>query len=597
MVGTNGIDTGLGILTTRIGRRFVWVFLGCAFVPLVAFALLALLHVSTELRRQNELSLHDGAKTAGMGIAARLSQLAGDFALLRETVRRLRDGQPLADAVALVEPLRQRCARVWVADGPDVQVLWGDGAGEVPSLQGAELAHLATGKPLLRSSAGTGPLVACASLQSGAADSPILVAELQSGWLWDVEELRVRGSEVAVFDGARQPLFHSFRQLPEVAALFAAVVRQPASGSVDWQVGDAPHIARYWRAFLRPQYGLDLLIVQSRARSDVLTAVHGFEKWFALTALGALLCVLVTSLVQMRRTLGPIVALGEATRRVAAGDFTAHVAIRSPDEFGDLGVAFNHMTRQLAENVRRREQTEHDLVGSRDAALAAARAKAEFVTNVSHEFRTPMTEILSATEILASLVDGDPAACHEFATIAHLGAQRLSRLVDDVLELGVGSQWQLEPTDLGATIVEALAALPAAVAPRVRVQVADGLPRVGGVHHRLVDTWLRLLDNAAKFSPAASPIELRAMVVGSTVVVEIQDQGVGISRLELDHIFEPFQQVGRDQLTNKATGTGLGLTIVRNTVERQGGCIEVDSELGNGATFRVAMPALVEATV
>lgn len=588
-------EPGLSVLTTRIGRRFVWMFLGCAFLPLVAFALMALAHVSSEMRRQNEAGLHDAAKTAGMGLAARLGQLGGDFELLREVVRRRHDGKD-AEASALVDKLAARCGAAWLV-GPDgSEILWGGGALSLPDLTPTETAHLRRGKPLVRSLLPADRLVALAALLPGAPDSPLLVAELRRDWLWDVEELRGRGAEVAVFDGARQALFQSFREIPDAGILFAAVAAQPASGTVEWTVGGAPHVARYWRAFLLPQYGLDLLIVQSRLRSDTLAAVHGFEKWFVLTALGALLCVLGTSLLQMRRTLGPIVALAEATRKVAAGDFSARVEIGSHDEFGDLGRAWNHMTGQLAENIARREATERDLVASRDAALAAVRAKAEFVTNVSHEFRTPMSEILGATEILMHLGDEDSAARTEFTAMAHFGAERLSRLVDDVLDLGGGSHWELAPTDVLATIQAAVAALPPALAERVSVQVDRSLQRVDAVEHRLVDTWRRLLDNAAKFSPADSTIELRATMCDGEVQVEVADRGVGIAPTDLDGIFEPFRQFGRDQLTDKATGTGLGLSIVRNTVLRHGGRVEVDSELGRGSTFRVRLPvALVAA--
>jgi signal transduction histidine kinase len=588
------MDPGLGVLTTRIGRRFVWMFLGCAFLPLVAFALLALAHVSRELRHQNEIGLHDAAKTAGMGLAARFSQLAGDFELLREVVRRRGDGQSDA-ATALVDQLDGRSCCAWIVWPDRREALWGGGELRYDDLTAVELAHLQAGKPLVRSLLPNDRLAAFSLLAPGAAGSPLMVVELRRDWLWDVEELRGRGAEVAVFDGRRQPLFQSFESIPDSGVLFAAVAAEPASGTIEWKVGDAPHVARYWRAFLLPQYGLDLLIVQSRLRSDTLAAVHGFETWFLLLALGALLFVLGTSLVQMRRTLGPIVALAEATRKVAAGDFTARVAIASRDEFGDLGVAWNHMTGQLAENIRRREATERDLVASRDAALAAARAKAEFVTNVSHELRTPMAEILGATEILLQLGDGDPAARTEFTAMAHFGAERLSQLVDDVLDLGGTSHWELVPTDVSATLRAVVAGASPALAERLSVQIDAELPPVAAVDHRLVDTWRRLIDNAVKFSPDGTTIGLRASARDGEVMVEVVDHGVGIAPADLEGIFEPFQQVGRDQLTEKATGTGLGLSIVRNTVLRHGGKVEVDSVIGLGSTFRVRLPAVAVA--
>jgi signal transduction histidine kinase len=583
-------DGGLGILATRLGRRFVLMFLGCAFVPLVIFGWLSLSQVSAELERLDERMLHDGAKTAGMGLAAKLSQLGGDVELLREIARRSDAAAPQGDPDTLKDPLRRRYSAAWLVNDSGVRPLWGGESIDRPALTAAEIAHMASGKALVRSLDRPERLAAFAALQPGGATSPILIAEWNPRWLWDAEDLRSHGADVAVFDGAKHALFHTFESLPDSASLFAAVRKQPASGTVEWSVAGIPHVARYWRAFLLPQYGLDVLVVQSRPRTETLAAVNGFTRWFLLVAAGALLFVLVTSLVQIRRTLGPIVSLGAATRRVAVGDFSAQVTIRSRDEFGDLGRAWNHMIRQLAENVRRRELTEHELVASRDAALAAVVAKAEFVTNVSHELRTPMAEILGAAEILMSLDESDPAARLEFASIAHAGAERLSRLVDDVLELGAGANWDLQPTDVVASLRHAISGLAKATAERVSLQVDNELPLVHAVEHRLTDTWLRLLDNAAKFSGPAASIDVRAKVCGDKVVVEVEDRGAGISRMDLDRIFEPFHQSGRDQLIDKAAGTGLGLTIVRNTVQRLGGRIEVDSELGNGATFRVILP-------
>ena len=583
-------NRGLGILTTRLGRRFVLMFLGCAFVPLVMFAWLSLSHVSAELERLDERMLHDGAKTAGMGIAAKLSQLGGDVELLREIARRFESAGALGSPDALKDPLRRRYKAAWILNERGGRAMWGGEPIGKTVLTAKDLLHLESGKALVRSLDRPDRLAAFAAMQPGAPAASMLVAELNPRWLWDPEDLRSQGADVAIFDGDRHALFHTFPSLPDSALLFAAVQKQPASGAVEWVAGGIPHVARYWRAFLLPQYGLDVLVVQSRPRAETLAAVNGFSRWFLLVAVSALLFVLVTSLVQIRRTLGPIVALGAATQRVALGDFSAQVSIRSRDEFGDLGRAWNHMIHQLAENVRRRELTERELVDSRDAALAAVVAKAEFVTNVSHEFRTPMAEILGATEILLSLDDTDPAARMEFATIAHAGAERLSRLVDDVLELGAGANWDLQPTDVVATIQDAISDLAKATAQRVSLHTDGDAPRVLAVAHRLTDTWLRLLDNAAKFSDPTASIDVRAEVRGDAVVVEVEDHGAGISRLDLERIFEPFHQSGRDQLIDKASGTGLGLSIVRNTVQRLGGRVEVDSELGNGATFRVILP-------
>ncbi|MEO6594423.1 MAG: HAMP domain-containing sensor histidine kinase [Planctomycetota bacterium] len=319
--------------------------------------------------------------------------------------------------------------------------------------------------------------------------------------------------------------------------------------------------------------------MQSRSRREALAVASSFEQWFVLTALFTLLFVMFASLVLMRRTLGPIVTLNDATRRVGQGDLSVRVAIHSRDEFGELGAAFNHMTAHLLENVRKREQTERELVASRDAALAAATAKAEFVTNVSHEFRTPMTEILSASEILTDLDDADGASRREFTAIALSAARRLAKLVDDVLELGSTAAWEMEPMDLAATLIDAVAAMSPTRWDRLHLDVPRDLPQVLVCGRRLTETWCRLLDNAAKFSHPDTQIELRARHSGAEVMVEVVDSGVGISKQDLAHMFEPFRQFGRDQMTNKANGTGLGLTLAKSTIERHGGRIEVESEL------------------
>ncbi|MCB9886267.1 MAG: HAMP domain-containing histidine kinase [Planctomycetes bacterium] len=580
-----------GVLTTRIGRRFVFLFLVCALLPLVAFALLAFTHVSSQLRMETDRSLHNGAKTAGMGIAARFSQVAGDLNLVRAALGEHQGEAPSIGELGLQEFLGSRCRAIWLAERDRAVLLAGTESWSLPALNSDQLQHLAQGRPLVVVLPDRPELAMLLALDKEDPAAHCLVATLHNGWLWDVDELRIPGAEVAVYDNSHRALFHSFPELPDGAPLFAAVAQQSASGSFRWAPGGVDHLARFWRVFLRPQYGFDALVVQSRAERDAFASTFGFRRWFVMTALCTLLSVLLTALWQMRHLLEPIVRLRDATRRVALGDYSGRVEIAARDEFGDLGKAFNHMTGEIAENIRRREQTEKALVASRDEALAAVRAKAEFVTNVSHEFRTPMTEILSATEILAQADGLDDATREEFGNIAWTGARKLARLVNDVLELGSTSTWCVESIDAVTTLRNAIAAMIPEVRRRVQLEVVEPVPRVLGVGHRLTDTWIRMIDNAAKFSAAEAPIEIRVRGSATALEIDVTDRGVGISRLDLGRIFEPFLQVGRDQLTEKVHGTGLGLTIAKNTIERHGGRIEVESELGAGTTFRVTLPA------
>ena len=201
-----------------------------------------------------------------------------------------------------------------------------------------------------------------------------------------------------------------------------------------------------------------------------------------------------------------------------------------------------------------------------------------------------MTEILGAVEILSQLGQQEDSARLEFSSIALRGAQRLARLVDDVLELDSAHALDMVPLQVGPTLVDAVAALAPASRERVRVDLAPDLPECTGDAARLAEVWSRLLDNAIKFSQPPSAIDGRARAVDGALVVEVVDRGQGIARADRERIFEPFCQVGRDQLVDKASGTGLGLTLAKSTIERHGGRIEVDSEPGRGSTFRVVLP-------
>ncbi len=584
---TDSRTRAFGSLTSRIGRRFVALFAGCALVPLLVFAWLVVTRTNDQMRGERANSLHNAAKTAGMGIAARFSQVAGDLALVRELARA--DGVDRDALATLQQHVGDRCGAAWILRGDEVTPLFGE-TGALPPLTPADREHLASGKPLVHAVGDPPELTMRRSIEPMRPEAGDVAVSIRSRWFWDRDELQTGGFAAGAFDEHWQPLFHTFGARPDMASFARAAATQRSSGTVEWTVGGAEHFARYWRAFLQPQYRFDLFVVQSHAQSQAFAVAREFTWVFAMTALSTLLVVVVIGLVQVRRTLEPIVELHAATARVAAGDLGASVRVVSHDELGDLGTAFNTMTARLQENIRQREQTERDLVASRDAALAAARAKAAFVTNVSHEFRTPMTELLSATEILGQFDGGDEETRVEFSGIALRGARRLARLIDEVVELGANSEWASQPVDVAASVRQALAAVAPLVGDRVQLEIAPGLPSVTGDGPRLRETWCRLLDNAVKFSPAGTPIEVRVTADGGQIVVEIADHGVGIAAVDLDRVFEPFEQVGRDQLTDKANGTGLGLTLAKNAVERHGGRIEIVSEVGKGSTFRVRLP-------
>ena len=595
-VSSNMRSGWAGALTSRLGRRFVLLFAVGALLPLIVFATLSVTTVSQQMRADLRATLHDAAKTSGMGLAARLGQVAGDLRLTADLLLSRRVDGGWSASEELRGQIRQHCAAAWLVEDGSVEALIGADSMPEFALSVAQEEHVAKGFPLVlldAEMAAINPtmlmLLEFSREDEGRAR---VVAAINPSWFWDPQELRGANCQFAACDASGRVLYHTFRQPPANELLAASVTRLDSSGSLEWDIDGEPFMGRYWHAFLRPQYGVDLWVVQSRSQAEALAVGRSFERGFWLTAACTLLCVILAGLVTMRRTLDPIVSLRDATRRLGRGELEVRVDIEADDEFGELGMAFNDMAERLQHNILHRERTERELVASRDAALAAVKAKAEFVTNVSHEFRTPMAEILGATEILTQIEDDAGGEVREeFSEIALHGAKRLARLLDDVLELGETKSCDAAGVDLGATVDEAISGMPEQVVGRVRRRVAADLPTLTGDHDSLVATWRRLVDNAAKFSGAEAPIDVVVERGEGEVLVTVSDRGVGIGPNHLETVFDPFAQVDRDQLVDKAQGTGLGLTLAKAVVDAHGGTIRAANRAGGGAEFTVRLPA------
>jgi len=566
-----------------------------ALLPLIVFAVLSVTRVSQQMQSDLRTALHDAAKASGMGLAARFGQVTGDLRLTADLVTRWRADGAWPAGETLKGQVREHCDAIWLLEQGRVQGLIGDKSLPRFSLTAAQQDHLNRGIPLVHLDGVTGDgsdvILMLLKLDPRASDDAVIVAQLRAFWFWEPQELRGANCQFAACDPRGRVLYHTFASPPATELLAASVTRRESSGSLEWEVDGVPHLARYWHAFLRPQYGVDLWVVQSRSQAEAFAVGRSFARDFWLTAACTLLCVVLVGLITMRRTLDPIVSLRDATRRLGRGELDIRVDIGAKDEFGELGSAFNDMAARLQDNIAHRERTERELVASRDAALAAVKAKAEFVTNVSHEFRTPMAEILSATEILTQ-IDGDAeeGVREEFSAIALHGAKRLAQLLDDVLELGDSKACDQAMVDVGATVEEAIAGMPTEVRERIRSRCSDGMPLVVGDPDGLTATWRRLLDNAAKFSATSALIDVSVERLGESIVVRVADHGVGIASADLETVFEPFSQVGRDQLVEKAHGTGLGLALAKAVVDAHSGEVVASSRPGGGATFTVSLP-------
>ncbi|MFH0947270.1 MAG: HAMP domain-containing sensor histidine kinase [Planctomycetota bacterium] len=322
-------------------------------------------------------------------------------------------------------------------------------------------------------------------------------------------------------------------------------------------------------------------------------------------ALGAL-----ASIMTVRSFVRPITKLIRATALIGRGEFDTIVGdLPSRGELGALSraltrmkVALRQTKRQLVEANGRLERKVLERTAELQAALEELqgldRMKDEFLSSVSHEFRTPLTSIRAYAEILAKFPDEDPETRVEFLDIIVKESDRLTRLVNDVLDLvrieSGEMDWKLDQVDILELAETAMKSLrPILDEHHIRGAIArrSEIPTVRGARDLLFQVMTNLLSNAIKFSHEGDRVELSAAVKDDFVEVSVRDYGIGIDPREHRRIFDRFRQVG-DTLTEKPPGTGLGLPISRNIVQRHGGEIWVESAPGQGSRFAFSLPIM-----
>jgi signal transduction histidine kinase len=230
----------------------------------------------------------------------------------------------------------------------------------------------------------------------------------------------------------------------------------------------------------------------------------------------------------------------------------------------------------------------------REAKLS--RMKTDFVSLVSHELRTPLTSIRMFIETLALGRLKDPAQMQEVLQLLTRETERLSVLIERVLDwarIESGrKEYQREPVRVEELVETALAAFRAQRLEGgmdLKVELAQGLPTVEADRHAVSGALLNLLQNAYKYSGQDKRIELTARADRKWVSLSVRDNGVGISSKDRKRIFERFYRVD-NLLTRKTEGSGLGLAITKRIIEAHGGRIKVDSEVGRGSRFTLQLP-------
>lgn len=212
----------------------------------------------------------------------------------------------------------------------------------------------------------------------------------------------------------------------------------------------------------------------------------------------------------------------------------------------------------------------------------------EFIRNASHEFRTPLSLISSSAYLMAR--SDDPEKRQFRAEQIEASVLRTTKLVDLLLKMVTLDTNLPDRTSIDiASLLHYLRTeiLSPDAAARIQFEIPPELPPIVGYSEHLIDALRQLLDNALRYTPAEGRITVRAYTRATDMVIEVEDTGAGIAADSLPHIFETFW---RQDEAHSTPGLGLGLSIAQKIVDLHGGRIEVESEVGQGSTFRVLLP-------
>ena len=276
----------------------------------------------------------------------------------------------------------------------------------------------------------------------------------------------------------------------------------------------------------------------------------------------------------VRQIVRPIEIIENGAKQIAKGKLDLHLNLKTGDEFETLGNNFNDMAKALAENQK---------------------LKDEFVFIAAHELRTPVTAIKG---YLSMILDNNfgkvPEKIKEPLKITEAANQRLVQLVQDLLEVARSDagrmQIKLSPLTIGEqvnTVIKELESL--AKQKNITINYKSELSvKVLADDYKIKEVLINLIGNAIKYTLNGGGIEISHEIKNNLLTTHIKDHGIGMSEDNLKKLFSKFFRVESEQ-TAKIEGTGLGLFICKQIIERMEGTIEVESEAGKGSTFSFSL--------
>jgi len=328
---------------------------------------------------------------------------------------------------------------------------------------------------------------------------------------------------------------------------------------------------------------------------DILIRLERLKGKDALWVVGTDHAGIATQMVVERQLAGGIGAVSarQMVSRIAKGEALSIDTVMALLEETQQAIEHSRALERKSEELR---QTAEQLRAANEKLTQLDEMKDDFLSHVSHELRTPMTSIRSFSEFLNDQPDLDPERARRFIGIIFRESERLTRLLDEILDLGRMErdrmEWNLERVDAGQILSDAAATM-AGLAERDGVVLTIERPAPALVEvdpDRLKQVFLNLLSNAVKFNTSERPTVLGSLrTLGQRVEIRVEDNGPGVSEGERGRLFTKFGRGWRDR-AGRAKGSGLGLAICAQILRAFGGFIALERSSPKGSVFCVTLP-------
>ncbi|OYY74079.1 MAG: hypothetical protein B7Y40_06590 [Gammaproteobacteria bacterium 28-57-27] len=281
-----------------------------------------------------------------------------------------------------------------------------------------------------------------------------------------------------------------------------------------------------------------------------------------------------------RRFVSPLNSLVSGVREVAGGKLDSKVVVRSKDEFGELADAFNVMVDRLQERTRQLLEAQNELVKKEQMAMLG-----QVAGSVGHELRNPLGVMSNAVYFLQTVLPDADEITKEYLNIIKSEIAVSERMASDLMDAVRTQPPNLETVGVAELIAQILRKCPMPPSVSVKLNIPATLPPLRVDAMQIQKALRNLIRNGVEAMPEGGTLEIQAVEnrQDGTVAVSVRDSGIGIAPDVLPKLFQPL-------FTTKARGIGLGLVVVKNLIQANGGSVKVESEVGQGAMFTITLP-------